>query len=104
MVQTGLFLAFVTLNLAFYSVSSQFYVDIEHALPRIGKRYEGKQDHDEFSLITTSKLVSALKNEIYSNLEKMSSEESRVYLFKALQLLKLIRKKESSYENASFDK
>ncbi len=34
----GFFMALITLNAIFQSANSQFYVDVEHSLPRIGKR------------------------------------------------------------------
>lgn len=99
MILNGFLIAFVALNFAFDSANSQFYVDIEHSLPRIGKRMEvNSNDHVELSPSKLSHLL--FKNEINENLNKMTVEEGRVFLSNAVQLLKMLsRKYEDKYSS-----
>ena len=79
----GFVLSLVLLNLAFNSINGQFYVDIEHALPRIGKRLEENQLVDNDNLKETFQIERKMKHD----------EDSRRQLYslaKTLHLLKLL--------------
>lgn len=45
----GFLIGLLAFNVAFETVHGQFYVDIEHSLPRIGKRFEENGDNDYYA-------------------------------------------------------
>lgn len=75
---------FITLAIAIDSINCQFYVDIEHSLPRIGKRGE-----DTFSL---KDIFSNRKLNKHQDIRKDSTEDlEKKLLYSASNTLQLIR-------------
>ncbi|CAF0712951.1 unnamed protein product [Brachionus calyciflorus] len=84
-----LLLGFVTLCLIF-TVNAQFFVDIEHSLPRLGKRMDGYENFP----INTNKLATIVKSEILDSIKDMTNEEAKVYFNKVLQVIRILGKRD----------
>ena len=65
--------------------SCQFYVDIEHALPRFGKRDPGEVNNNMYSIFA-NKLKNAVNEEEKDKKEKLQNQISMLY--KLLELRK----------------
>lgn len=73
---------------ASFIVNGQFFVDIEHSLPRLGKRLESNENMAQ----TVHKLTNMLKIEILKNIKEMSNEEAKDYFYKVVQVMRILAK------------
>lgn len=110
MILGGLFIALIAFNMAFDSVTSQFYVDIEHSMPRIGKRYQENENslkellsnknhnanHNNNNNNNKNSFIDKEQQQLGEKLSKMSNEDVDKYLINAIRLIRILRKK---YEN-----
>jgi len=82
MVRSTYILMFLAINLAFHTAYCQFYVDIEHSMPRIGKRVK--------DILATNSILDQIE---FSNEMRENSEDTRALLAKAVELIKFLSKK-----------
>lgn len=71
-------------------VNGQFFVDIEHSLPRLGKRFESNENMVQ----SVQRLANTLKYEILKNVKEMSNEEAKDYFSKVIQVMRILAKNE----------
>lgn len=83
-------LLLVVLASSLVVVNGQFFVDIEHSLPRLGKRLESNENMAQIA----HKLTNALKVEILKSIKDMSNEEARDYFTKVIQVMRILAKKD----------
>jgi hypothetical protein len=82
MVRTTYILLFLAINLVFHAANCQFYVDIEHSMPRIGKRVK--------DILASNSILDQIE---YSNDMTENNEDTRVLLAKAVELIKFLSRK-----------
>lgn len=82
MLVSGFAVLFLIFSMGIQSSHSQFYVDIEHALPRFGKRNENTYDDANLYVVD--------KNENKVNVHELKSS-----ILKAINLLRILGSKKT---------
>lgn len=74
-------------NVVFQTTNSQFFVDIEHSLPRIGKRYQKVDDTQSTAL---TRWINDIEDLSEPEIEQDPYYKKRLKLNRALDLIRLL--------------
>lgn len=94
--KAGILFCILAINMVILNVNCQFYVEIEHSLPRLGKRLEesskrmSSQMNDELSMISSQKAF-PLEDQLQEMPDReLSEEQIRAFLMRAIHLIKML--------------